>query len=184
MKPASFEPVMTILLASLVLAILSEATPAIPPSCNLTATASWPSAGEGYRAQAMTEGETCDAASLSLALVSPSGRALFERAYGGVGAVRRFYGVPGPAEMQIELESWIAPADGKPAVTTALPDWATGSAAPLGFEPAEGLTAEAWANLREAARPVFCFDEDPGYQTCLVLDANQDVTEIGRRATR
>lgn len=175
---------MILLAMTLVLATAAETVPAIPPTCTLTAVAPWPAAGEGYRAQAMTEGDDCQTASLTLALVSPHGRALWEREYGGISAVRRFYGVPGPAEMQIELESWIAPADGKPAVTTALPDWATGSAAPLGFEPAEGLTAEAWANLREAARPVFCFDEDPGYQTCLVLDANQDVTEIGRRATR
>jgi hypothetical protein len=173
-----------VFMALLAGAASAETDPVLPATCGVVAVSPWASAGEGYRAQAMTDGETCATASLSLALVAPSGRAIFEREYSGVSAVRRFYGVPGPTEMQRELESWIAPADTKPAVTTALPEWPAGAGAPQAFEPADGITVEAWATLRAAARPVFCFDEDPGYQTCLVLGAGDDVTEIGRRATR
>lgn len=171
-------------LAAVIFSAAGEPMPTVPPSCDLVAVAPWPSAGEGYRAQAMTDGEVCASSSLILVLVSPGGRALWEREFGGVAAVRRFYGVPGPAEMQLELDTWIAPAEGKPAVTTALPAWPEGAVTPQGFEPVEGVTEEAWAVLRAAARPVFCFDNDPGYQTCLALGANDAVSEIGRQATR
>lgn len=178
-----FRPIfMALLLAGA--ADASDPVPAIPPSCNLTAAAAWASAGEGYRAQAMTEGEACDDASLSLALVSPNGRALWERGVGGASAVRRFYGVPGPAEMQRELEAWIAPAEGKPAVSTELPEWPEDASAPAGFEPAEGVTQLSWTVLRDAALPLFCFDDAPGFQTCVAMSQDETVSEIGRRATR
>lgn len=166
------------------LPLAAETTPVTPPSCTLTAVAPWTAAGAGYRAQAMTEGNDCSTASLTLVLVSPHGRALWERDFGGAGAVRQFYGVPGPNEMQIELDAWIAPAEGKPAISSDLPGWDAGAASPAGFEPVEGVTAEAWATLRMAARPLFCFSNDPGYQTCLALGADDEITEIGRRATR
>lgn len=165
-------------------ALATELVPTVPPSCDLTAAAPWAAAGEGYRAQAMTDGEDCASASLSLALVSPHGRALWERSFGATTAVRRFYGVPGPAEMQIELDAWIAPAEGKPTVSSALPEWPEGNAAPDGFEPAAGLTAAAWAALRAGALALFCFDDAPGFQTCVVLGDGDAVSEIGRRATR
>jgi len=165
-------------------ALAADPLPTVPPSCDLTAVAPWTSAGEGYRVQAMTDGDDCAGASLSLALVSPHGRALWERSYGATTAVRRFYGVPGPSDMQNELDAWIAPADGKPAVSTDLPVWDDEAPAPDGFEPVEPFTTVTWAALRAAARPLFCFDDAPGYQTCVALGADDAVTEIGRRATR
>lgn len=175
---------MLILALAAVLSAATEAAPVIPDPCRLTAVAPWASAGEGYRVQAVTDGEGCAEASLTLALVSPSGRALKEWQWGSTVAVRRFYGVPGPAEMQRELESWIGPAAGKPEVTSELPVWPEGAAGPDGFEPAETMTQITWTDMRQAALPLFCFDDAPGFQTCVAMSQDETVAEIGRRATR
>jgi len=156
----------------------------VPPSCDLVAVSPWASAGEGYRAQAMIDGDICAEAHLTLALVSPSGRALYEKDFGGTASVRRFYGVPGPAEMQKELEAWIEQIGDKPARSSALPDWPDGAAVPEMFEPDAGLSVAAWRALRAADRPLFCFDDAPGYQSCVALGADGEIAEIGRRATR
>lgn len=169
-----------------VLAAVSVAAeaPAVPPSCNLSAVAPWVSAGEGYRAQAMTSGQDCASATLDLALVSPQGRALWERHYSATTAVRQFYGVPGRREMQSELEVWIAPAEGKPGRSSQLPEWPEGAAGPAGFEPAAYMTQFAWSVLRDAALPLFCFNDAPGFQTCVAISKDDTIDEIGRRATR
>lgn len=175
---------MLILALAAVLSAATEAAPVIPEPCRLTAVAPWASAGEGYRVQAVTDGEGCAEASLTLALVSPSGRALKEWQWGSTVAVRRFYGVPGPAEMQRELDAWIAPASGTPTVSSDLPNWPEGTAGPERFEPSEAMTQVTWTVMREAALPLFCFDDAPGYQTCVVLKEGDTVDAIGRRATR
>lgn len=162
----------------------ADAAPRLPEPCRLTATAPWSSAGAGYTAQAITDGEDCAAASLTLTLVSPRGRALKEWAWSATVAVRRFYGVPGPAAMQTELEAWIAPAEDKPAISTDLPAWEADAAAPAGYEPAEGVKPAVWNALRGAARPVFCFDDAPGYQTCVALQPDETIESLERRATR
>ena len=43
----------------------------------------------------------------TLALVAPTGRALWELPTSGVGAIRVLYGVPGGREMEAELQAWI-----------------------------------------------------------------------------
>ncbi len=171
-------PVLTVLLS------IAQSQPAIPEPCRLSAVGPWSSAGEGYTVQATTDGADCATADLTLALVSPSGRALKEWQWSATVAVRRFYGVPGPSEMRRELEAWISPGEGQPEASNALPAWPEGAARPGRFEPAEGLTREAWVSLQAAARPLFCFDEAPGYQTCVALEADETVLDIGRRATR
>lgn len=162
----------------------SETLPALPEPCRLTVVAPWVSAGEGYTVQAITDGEDCAAASLMLALVSPAGRALREWQWSATVAVRRFYGVPGPAEMKAELEAWIAPAEGKPDRTSLLPVWPEGASTPEGFEPAEKMTPPSWNGLRDADLALFCFDDAPGFQPCAVMDRDEAILDIGRRATR
>lgn len=157
---------------------------ALPVGCSASAVAPWPAAGEGYRAQAATEGEVCAEAALTLALVAPTGRALWELPTSGVGAIRVLYGVPGGREMEAELQAWISQGGSKPATAADLPVWADGAAGPEGFEPTTETDRAAYEALRAAARPLFCYADDPGFDTCLVLAADDSVSAIGRRATR
>ncbi len=175
---------MLIFVFATVLFAAADAAPAIPEPCRLTAVAPWGAAGEGYRVQADTDGEGCAEASLTLTLVSPASRALKEWQWSATVAVRRFYGVPGPAEMQRELESWIGPAAGKPTVSSDLPDWPEGAGGPAGFEPADYMTQLTWTVMRDAALPLFCFDDAPGFQTCVTISQDDVVDDIGRLAMR
>lgn len=155
----------------------------IDTSCNAEAVAPWPAAGEGYRAQANTEGPDCGTAQLTLALVTPHDRAMWMHQSGAAG-IRVLYGVPDRAAMEKELAAWIAQGEGKPKRSGELASWAEGAAGPEGFEPDPALGRAAYEALRGADRPLFCFADAPGFDTCLLLTASDDITPIGRRATR
>ena len=156
----------------------------LPDGCNAEAVAPWPAAGEGYRAQAATEGEACAEAALTLALVAPTGRALWERPPSAAAAIRVLYGVPGGREMETELQAWIAQGGTKPSTASDLPVWAEGAAGPEGFEPMPETGRAAYEALCASAWPLFCYADAPGFDTCLVLAADDSVSVIGRRATR
>lgn len=163
-------------------AIAAEMT--LPPDgCRAEATAPWVAAGEGYRAQAATEGPTCGEASLDMALVAPSGRAVWELHFSNVAAVRPLYGVPDAAAMTNELAAWISQA-GDPATSADLSAWPSAGPGPVGFEPQPDLTRGSYEALRAGAKPLFCYAEAPGFDTCVALVDAYDVKPIGRRPTR
>jgi hypothetical protein len=162
----------------------ADEPPPFLPDCSASAEAPWPAAGAGYRALATTDGASCPEAHLTLALVTPAGRALWERDFGGAAAVRVLYGVPGGREMAVELEAWLTQGGSKPATAADLPPWPDGASGPAGFEPEPAMGRADYAALRAGARPLFCFAEAPGFDTCVVLETDESVAVIGRRATR
>lgn len=175
--------------AALLVAVYACAARADEPlpyivDCNASVEAPWPAAGAGYRAVAITEGASCPDAHLTLALVAPGGRALWERDFGAAASVRVLYGVPGGREMAAELQAWLTQGGPKPATAAELPPWPDDAAGPAGFEPEAAMDRAAYADLRAGGRPLFCFADAPGFDTCVVLEKDGLVAVIGRRATR
>ncbi|BCW88507.1 hypothetical protein sos41_16480 [Alphaproteobacteria bacterium SO-S41] len=158
--------------------------PPIVSGCKAEAVVPWPAAGEGYRAMAYTEGEDCAEAHLTLALVAPTDRALWQWDFGGAASVRALYGVPNVVEMERALGAWLTQGSDKPTTSADLPAWADGAAAPEGFEPDAVLDRAGWEALRAAKRPLFCFADAPGFQTCVQLTIDENGAPIGRRAIR
>lgn len=158
--------------------------PPIVSGCKAETMVLWPAAGEGFRAMAYSEGEDCAEAHLTLALVAPTDRAVWQWDFGGAAAVRVLYGVPDAKEMARALTAWLTQGGAKPATSADLPAWPEGAAAPEGFEPDAALDRTAWEALRAAKRPLFCFAYDPGFESCVQLTAEENGALIGRRATR
>lgn len=154
------------------------------PDCSATAAAPWASAGERYEVSASTQGESCTSATLRLVLISPHGRGLWELEYHGAAAVRELYGVPGAPEMKDALLAWITPAESDPRRSSELAAWPADAAGPDGFEPAAAMDRAAYEALRAEGRPLFCYGDAPGFDSCVALMTDDRVTAIGRRATR
>jgi hypothetical protein len=138
-------------------------------SCAAAAASVW----RELRVEASSAGVDCESANAAIVLRNSAGEGLYSETFPAA-QVLTLATARTQAGMQAALSEWIASSNHSMDTSGALPDWPQGADAPVSgefpFYPREGMTRDAYMNLRRANVPLFCFVQGMESMACLALE--------------
>lgn len=139
-------------------------------TCEVKISTIWQDTPDGrYRLEGRSKGDTCEEATISIAVRSPRNRVITRQSF----AAEEIYGfdrVVTGEDMRRSLIHWVTNGGRSDRTTADLPAW--GDARSRGVIIDDGLNEETYAALRGGARPMLCFADTTASQRCLALSAN------------
>lgn len=148
---------------------------AAPANCNATAPSTWAAGSETITVEASSTGADCAGAEASITLrrADGGGGAMYAQTF-PANQIRTLAGAESVADMERRLQEWVSP-NAALNSTGDLPEWAANAATPgegaSPFNPYGGMDRAAYAALRAADAPMFCFVQSMASQACFWLDA-------------
>jgi len=150
-----------------------EETDVMSEGCDARATSQWVAGTDTFSVEATTIGPDCARAVATLVIRNSSGEPIYAEAH-VTANVMTLASAADPAAMQTALTEWVDTSNPAFANTGALPEWPANADAPTGgefpFYPDNhpyGYDREAWAALRTAAYPMFCYVQGMESLACL-----------------
>ncbi len=146
--------------------------------CDARARSAWT---KGVVAEAMSQGQTCANAVVTLVLRDSSGKPIWVDARIAA-QVMIFVGAADRNAMTRTLADWIDQRKSAMARSDKLPDWPQGAAAPKAgefpFYPDGEVDREAYMKLRGAHVPMFCYVQGMESMACVAMTSD-GVTKVG-----
>lgn len=149
-----------------------------PAGCVAEASRDWSAAGSQYYViEAEAAGATCREATATLRITTSTGEVLYERAYPTAQVSLAFNPNADQTTLRSELESWTVNTAETPTADW-LPAWPSGAPRPPNFQPAEGVTRNAYEGARGNQGPLFCYPDGGESNACVAL-AGTNATLLG-----
>jgi hypothetical protein len=153
-----------------------QSTDAVAPNnCNATAPSTWPAGSETITIEGSSVGADCASAEATITLrrADGGGGAMYSQVF-AANQIRVLAGANTVADMERRLQEWVSPSAALDS-TGDLPEWTANAAIPgeseSPFRPYGGMDRAAYAALRAADAPMFCFVQGMESQACFWLDA-------------
>ena len=169
---------MRVMVMAAVLALAAACAPAeereqMSAGCDARATAQWQGGDATFNIEASSAGPDCARAVATLVIRDASGAPLYAQSY-PASQIMVLAPAQDTAAMQTALQDWAAYDNHTMATTSALPEWPRDAAAPANgefpFYPDEGYNDRtAYAALRQANAPLFCYVQGMESMACLAL---------------
>ncbi len=144
-----------------------------PQNCDATAPSTWTAGSETITVEGSSAGANCSSAEATITLRRGDGGAMYSQVF-TASQIRVLAGAESVSDMERRLQEWVSPS-GALDSTGDLPEWAANAAAPgeseSPFRPYGGMDRAAYAALRAADAPMFCFVQGMASQACFWLDA-------------
>lgn len=148
-------------------------------ACAAQTTYSWkPPGGAAYEVTGAAGGPTCQSGTAVITIRNPeSGKVLLSESVDvDVMTNTVFADSKSPTSLKRGLDDWIRQTADD--TTATLPEWAAGAEMPMqgefAFYPEEGTTRAAYASLKTASLPIFCFVQGGESLACFALDRSSD----------
>ncbi len=142
--------------------------------CAATASAPWDAGSETLTVEASATGADCASAEATIAVRRGQGPALHAQSF-PVSQIMTLAGAESAADMQRRLQEWVSPAGAAMDSTGDLPEWAANAPNPgeteFPFHPDDGVDRAAYAAVRAADAPMFCFVQGLESEACFYLEA-------------
>lgn len=168
-------------LAAAAFAIAAFTGAASAKDCSGIAGASWP-AMKGYTVGAIAGGPDCGKAVALLVIRDADNNPVWHESY-VAGQVMLLAGAEDSAALSKALAEWIDVSNPQFETTANLPEWAEGADMPMSgefaFYPEEGVDREAWAKIRAAKTPVYCYVQGMESMACLTVDPENGLYKVG-----
>lgn len=143
-------------------------------NCDATASSAWSAGNETITVEASTTGADCASAEATITMRRADGGALYSQTF-SANQIMVLAGAESAADMERRLQEWVSPPGAAPDSTGDLPEWAADAANPgeteFPFHPYGGMDRAAYAALRAANAPMFCFVQGMESQACFYMDA-------------
>ena len=151
-----------------------QSTDAVGPNnCDATAPSTWAAGSETITVEASSAGADCASAEATITLRRADAGAMYSQVF-PANQIRVLAGADSAADMERRLQEWVSPSAALDS-TGDLPEWAANAAIPgeseSPFHPYGGMDRAAYAALRAADAPMFCFVQGMESQACFWLDA-------------
>jgi len=144
-----------------------------PENCDATAPSTWTVGSETITVEASSAGANCFSAEVTITLRRGDGGAMYSQVF-TASQIRVLAGADSVSDMERRLQEWVSPSAALDS-TGDLPEWAANAATPgesgSPFHPYGGMDRAAYAALRAADAPMFCFVQGMVSQACFWLDA-------------
>lgn len=151
---------------------------AAPAGCFAESSRDWSAVGSQYYViEAEATGATCRDANATIRITTSGGQVLFERAYPTAQVPLAFNPNGDQTGLRTELEAWTQNT-AEPETADTLPAWPAGAQRPPHFQPADGVTRNAYENARGAQGPLFCYPDGAESNACVAL-AGDRATLLG-----
>lgn len=141
-------------------------------NCPASASSQWQSGAQIIAIEAAAGGESCATAHATLTLRDAEGATLYEETFEAQ-HVMVLAGAESVDDMRRRLGEWISPPGAARDSTGDLAEWPANAEAPMQgefpFYPEEGLTRSAYATLRAADAPMYCFVQGMESEACLAM---------------
>lgn len=154
-----------------------------PGACSTRHTEAWKAGGAAFTVDAFADGPTCELAVATIVIRGADGVPLWSEAY-PASQVMVLAGQPDVSTMQQALFDWTLQ-DGSKPTSKSLPEWKAGADMPvLGDFPfylEEGIDRDAYAAIRKADLPMYCYIQGMESMACLVLQ-DGGLTKVGAQS--
>jgi predicted small secreted protein len=142
--------------------------------CAATESAPWNAGSETLTVEAVSAGADCANAEATITLRRAEGAAMYSQTL-PASQIMTLAGAESAADMQRRLQEWVSPPGAAMDSTGDLPEWTANAANPgeseSVFHPYGGMDRAAYAALRAADAPMFCFVQGMESQACFYLDS-------------
>jgi hypothetical protein len=142
-------------------------------NCPATASAPWNAGGQTITIDASAVGVDCANAQATILFRTAAGAELYVETF-EVSQVMVLAGAESRADMERMLREWIMPPGAAADSTGDLPEWPTNATLPgdseFPFHPEQGVDRAAYAALRTADQPMFCYVQGMESQACVTLE--------------
>ncbi len=157
------------------------ASTATAKDCTAAASAAWTQV-KGYTINASVGGPDCAKAVALIVIRDADGEPVWHESY-VAGQVMVLAGAQNGADMTKALGEWIDPSNPQFTTTADLPDWPEGADSPMSgefaFYPEEGVDRAAWAKMRAAKTPVYCYVQGMESSACVTNDPEMGFYMVG-----
>lgn len=137
---------------------------------------------KGYTIGAIAGGPDCARAVALIVIRDADNNPVWHESYVAE-QVMVLAGAQNDADMTKALSEWIDPSSPQFATTADLPDWPEGADSPMSgefaFYPEDGVDREAWAKIRAAKTPVYCYVQGMESTACVTNDPEMGFYKIG-----
>jgi len=144
-----------------------------PNNCDAIAPSTWAAGSETITVEASSAGADCASAEATITLRRADGGTMYSQVF-PASQIRGLAGADSVVDMERRLQEWVSPSAALDS-TGDLPEWAANAAIPgesvSPFRPYGGMDRAAYAALRAADTPMFCFVQGMESQACFWLDA-------------
>ena len=144
-----------------------------PENCDATAPSTWTVGSETITVEGSSAGANCASAEATITLRRADGGAMYSQVF-TANQIRVLAGADSVVDMERRLQEWVSPSATLNS-TGDLPEWAANAAVPGAsespFHPYGSMDRAAYAALRAADAPMFCFVQGMASQACFWLDA-------------
>ena len=150
----------------------AEETDVMSEGCDARGFSQWAAGSETFTIEATTAGPDCARAVATLTVRNSSGEAIYAEAHISSN-VMTLAPAQDPAAMAAALTEWVSPNE-MMSTTGALPEWAANAETPGGEFPfypdnhPNGYSREAYAAMRAANDPMFCFVQGMESLACII----------------
>jgi hypothetical protein len=138
-------------------------------------------AGATFAIEAVSAGDQCASAAVTLSIRGPDGATAHEQNF-QADQVMTLAGAESVDDLRRRLSEWITPPGVQMDSTGDLPAWAQGAEVPVSeefpFYPEDGVTREVYETLRTEDRSMFCYVQGMESMACLAMHEGA-LTKIG-----
>lgn len=156
---------------------------ALSEGCDARGVATWNTPADANASvEAITTGPDCARAVATLIIRNGSGAPIYSETH-IPSQVMTLAQASTPAAMQTALQEWVDPASNTTMQTSsALPEWPANADSPQNgefpFYPVEGMTREAYNQIRDANVPLYCYVQGMESLNCLAM-SNGELESVG-----